>query len=331
MRRSTACRTAALLLAAATAAPLLAQTGAPPAIDWLELALGMVGGLALFLFGVDMLAGALREAGGDRIRDFLRRTARHRLAGLGAGTLATVLLDSSSVVIILVIAIVDAGYLAFPLALPVILGANIGTTFSSQVFAWNVDQWAPVILIAGVLARLLARSDGWRRGATAVIGLGLLLFGLHLIGVAAEPLEEHPDILAWLRRLGENPLLGVAAGAAVTVAIQSSSAMMGIVVTLAGGGLITLPAGIAMMLGAEIGTCADTLVATAGRSRAAVKAGLFHLLFNIASVGVGIALLGPLQAVAAWSAEDTGQRIANAHVLFNIAGALIALPFVCLL
>lgn len=328
MRPTTLLRLAAAATLLATAAPLLAQEGDGASIDWLTLALGMIGGLALFLFGVDILADSLRSAGGDRIKHLMERAARNRFAAIGAGTVATVALDSSSVVIILVIALVDSGLLAFALALPVILGANIGTTFSSQVFAWNVDEWAPVLLIVGVVARLLARREGWKRGATAVIGLGMVLYGLHLIGRAAEPLEEHPDIIAWLKSLGEQPLMGVAAGMLVTVAIQSSSAMMGIVVTLAGGGLITLPAGLAMMLGAEIGTCADTLVATAGRSRAAIKAGLFHLLFNIASVSAGIALLEPLQAFATWSAEDTGQRIANAHVLFNIAGALIALPFV---
>lgn len=329
MRPTTVLRPAAAIAALlGLAAPLLAQSGDAPAIDWARLALGMVGGLALFLFGVDLLADALRSAGGDRVKHLLERAARNRFAGLGAGTLATVLLDSSSVVIILVIALVDSGLLAFALALPVILGANIGTTFSSQIFAWNVDEWSPLLLIAGVVARLLARGEGTRRGATIAIGLGLVLFGLHLIGRAAEPLQEQPAVLDWLAALGDRPLLGVAAGMAVTVAIQSSSAMMGIVVTLAGGGLITLPAGLAMMLGAEIGTCADTLVATAGRSRAAVKAGLFHLMFNIASVALGIALLGPLQAFAAWSAGETGQQIANAHLLFNVAGALIALPFV---
>lgn len=328
MRPTTALRLAAVIPLFGLSAPLLAQSGGAPAIDWIALALGTVGGLALFLFGVDLLADALRAAGGDRVKHLLERAARNRFAGLGAGTAATVLLDSSSVVIILVITLVDSGLLAFALALPVILGANIGTTLSSQVFAWNVDEWSPLLLIAGVIARLLARNDGWKRGATVAIGLGLILFGLHLIGRAAEPLADHPTVIDWLKSLGERPLMGVAAGMLVTLAIQSSSAMMGIVVTLAGGGLIALPAGLAMMLGAEIGTCADTLVATAGRSRAAVKAGLFHLGFNIASVAIGLALLGPLQAFATWSAEDTGQRIANAHVLFNVAGAMIAVPFV---
>ncbi|SOB78705.1 phosphate:Na+ symporter [Sphingomonas guangdongensis] len=295
-------------------------------MDWLEFAMGLLGGLALFLYGVDLLATALREAQGGRFQKLLERSASNRIAALASGTAATVALDSSSVVIILLITIVDAGLMPFAKALPVILGANVGTTFSSQVFAWNVDTYAPVAVAGGLMWKALARSDSARRRATVVLGLGLVLFGLNIIGTAAEPLQEQPQIIDWLKQL-ETPLLGVAVGALATVAIQSSSAMMGIAITLAGGGLITLPAGIALMLGAEIGTCADTLVATAGRSRAAVKAGIFHLLFNIATVGIGILLIDRLAGFGQATSAEPGQRIANAHVLFNVVGALVALPF----
>lgn len=297
------------------------------AVDWGRVALGFIAGLALFLYGFDCLAKTLRDAGGGRFQRVLERSARNRLSGLAAGTAATVALDSSSVTIIMLIAIIDAGMIGFAAGLPMILGANIGTTISSQVFAWNVDAFAPVLLAAGLLWRALAHSAGGKRGGEILFAIGLVLFGLSLIGDAAEPLKGDPRVVAWLERL-DDPLLGMLAGAAVTIAIQSSSAMFGIVITLAGGGLIGLPAGLAMMLGAEIGTCADTLVATLGRSRAAVKAGLFHLLFNIASVALGLLALGLLTRFAAWSSGDIGQQIANAHVLFNLAGALLALPFV---
>lgn len=298
----------------------------PASIDWLSVALGAIAGLALFLYGVQLLADALKAAGEGRFARVLRRSADKPIAGLAGGTAATVALDSSSVAIILVIAIADAGLLPFTAALPVILGSNIGTTFSSQLFAWDVARWSPLLIAAGLLAGVAFKGERARTGARALLALGLVLFGLHTIGDAAAPLEGAPAVREWLVQL-EQPLLGVLAGAAATVAIQSSSAMMGIVITLAGGGLISLPAGVAIMLGAEIGTCADTLLATLGRSRAAVRAGLFHLLFNIASVGVGLLLLDQLAAFAAFSADGTGQRIANAHVLFNVAGALLALPF----
>jgi phosphate:Na+ symporter len=296
-------------------------------IDWVVIVMGAVGGLALFLYGVDILAGSLKQAQGGRFERLLRRSSDNRFFALGSGTAATIALDSSSVVIILLITIVDAGLMPFAKALPVILGANIGTTFSSQIFAWNIDTYAPLSIAAGLIWKALGKSDRAKRNATVLLGLGLVLFGLNIIGTAAEPLKDHPGIIAWLRQL-ESPVLGVLAGALVTIAIQSSSAMMGIVITLAGTGVITLPAGIAIMLGAEIGTCADTLIATIGRSRAAVKASVFHLLFNAASVAVGVLLIDRLAQFGSATASDTGQRIANAHVLFNVAGAIMMLPFV---
>jgi phosphate:Na+ symporter len=308
--------------------PAIAQAKDPGSeVDWVAFSLSMLGGLALFLFGVELLAHSLKHLQGGRFQKLLARSSSNRFAALASGTVATVALDSSSVVIILLITIVDAGLVPFANALPVILGANIGTTFSSQVFAWNVDAYAPVLIAAGLLWKAIAKSDRTKEMARILIGLGLVLFALHIIGDAAEPLKENADIIAWLKQL-ENPLYGVLAGALVTIAIQSSSAMMGIVITLAGGGLITLPAGIAIMLGAEIGTCADTLLATLGRSRSALKAGLFHLGFNIVTVAIGVTLIALLTRFATATATDTGQQLANAHVLFNVAGALLVLPFV---
>ncbi|WP_083672156.1 Na/Pi cotransporter family protein [Sphingomonas montana] len=304
-----------------------APATATPPIDWLTLAMGALGGLALFLYGVDILATALKDMAGEGVRSALKRFAANRFAALGFGTVATVALDSSSVVIILLITMVDAGMMTFGMVLPMILGSNIGTTFSSQLFAWDVDKFAPVLIAAAMSWKMVGKGESAARYSRVLLGLGLVLFGLNIIGTAADPLRDSPLILATLKQF-ENPWLGVLAGALATLAIQSSSAMMGIVITLAGGGLITLPAGIAIMLGAEIGTCADTLLATIGRSRAAVKAGVFHLLFNIVSVLAGVLLIDGLTRFGTWSAGETGQRIANAHVLFNVVGAVIALPFV---
>lgn len=320
-------RIAALVLLSCAATPAFAQAASSAEIDWVELALQAIGGLALFLFGVSILADALRGLSGGRFQRLLERSSGNRFSALASGTLATIALDSSSVAIILLIALIDAGLIGFGAALPVILGANIGTTISSQVFAWSIDQWSPLLLAAGLLWRVLANGYGAKQAGTVLFGIGLVLFALHTIGNAVEPLEDHPEIIAWLRQF-ENPLLGVAVGALATVAIQWSSAMMGIIIVLASGGLLSLPAGVAIMLGAEIGTCADTLAATVGRSRAAVRTGVFHLLFNIVSVAIGLIFVQQLAAFGSATASDTGQQLANAHVLFNVAGALLFLPFV---
>lgn len=298
---------------------------------WVDLALALAAGLALFLHGVGLLADGLRAAAGDRVKQLLARFTTNRVAGVVAGTAATTLLDSSSVTIILVIALVDAGALAFTSALGVVLGANVGTTLSSQLFASDADRWSPAALAAGLALRALGRSDRARDVGTVVLGLGLVLFGLHTMGDAVEPLRGYRPFLALMERM-RHPLLGALVGAGVTAVIQSSSATVGVVVTLAGQGLITLPAGVALMLGAEVGTCADTLLATLGRSRAAVRTGVFHLLFNVATVAAGVALATPLADAAAWATRATGgsgvaRQIANAHLLFNGLGVLLVLGF----
>jgi phosphate:Na+ symporter len=263
---------------------------------------------------------------GDRLKRWLARATTNRVAGLATGTAATAVLDSSSVAIVLVIALVDAGLLDAARALAVVLGANVGTTVSSQLLALDLERWSPVLLAAGLATRLAGRTDRARDAGTAVLGLGLVLFGLLQLSAAVGPLEESERFAAWMQKL-ERPVLGVLAGAATTLVIQSSSATLGIAIALASQGLLSLPAGVAVMLGAEIGTCSDTLVATLGRSRAAVRVACFHLAFNVLSVCVGLALIEPLTALARALGGDAARQLANAHVAFNLAGALAALPF----
>lgn len=288
-------------------------------MDVLGIVLGLVAGLALFLYGVTRLARGMRAVAGSRMRRLLERATTNRLAGVLTGTVATAALDSSSVTIIMVIALVDAGLLTFVQSLGVILGANIGTTVSSQIIALDVERYAPLALAGGLLLGALGRTATWRHVGTAVFGMGLVFFGLAQMGAAVEPLRESGRFVALMTRL-ESPLLGVAVGALTTLVIQSSSATLGIAITLASQGLLTLPAGVAVMLGAEIGTCADTLVAMLGRSREALRAGVFHLLFNVATASVGIALIEPLATLGRTLGGDTARQLANAHVAFNALG-----------
>lgn len=295
-------------------------------MDWMTLAMEAIGGLVLFLFGVGEMSRALNTLAGDRMKALVGRATNDRFRGIASGTVATVVLDSSSLTIILLIALVDAGVATMAQAIPVVLGANIGTTVSSQVFALGIDEFGPVAMLAGFLSRTLLKSENARAWGGALFGIGLVLFGLHTIGAAAEPLKDQPAVTEWLKTMA-TPLYGILAGAAVTVAIQSSSAMLGIIIVLAGQGVVPPEAGIAMMLGAEIGTCADTLVASIGRSREALRVGLFHLGFNIVSVAVGALGIGLLTAFARWTSDDPAQQIASAHIAFNVLGALAFLGF----
>lgn len=297
-------------------------------LDVLEIVLGLLAGLVLFLYGVTRLSEVLKSLANERVKGLLARFTTNRFAGVATGTLATTALDSSSVTIIMVIAVVNAGLMSFEQSLGVVMGSNIGTTISSQLYAFNIDEYAPVALLTGFLLYMLTKSERWQHIGLAILGIGLVFFGLHLMGASVEPLREYEPFIGWMRGM-ERPLMGALVGAAVTVLLQSSSATLGLVIALASGNLITLPAGMAMMLGAEVGTCADTLVASLGRSRDAVRVGLFHLLFNLTTVSLGLLLIRPFTALVEWMSggAEVERQIANAHVLFNVAGVVLFIGF----
>lgn len=295
----------------------------------LSIVLLALSGLVLFLYAVSRLALALRHVAGERVKGVLDRFTKSVPMAILTGTVVTTLLDSSSVVIILTIALVSAGALPFRNSLGVVLGANIGTTISSQLFAFDLGQYAVVAMLPGLLLLSLSKKRQGRTAGRALFCFGLLFFSLFLIGEAAAPLKEYPGVEAWLLKL-ENPVRGAGAGALMTLVIQSSSATLGMVIKLAAKGLLTLPAGVAVMLGAELGTCSDTLLATAGRGRPALRTGLFHLLFNLICITLGLLLIGPFTALVLRLAgqADVARQIAHAHVLFNVAGVLLFAPLV---
>jgi phosphate:Na+ symporter len=297
-------------------------------MDVFKIVMGLLAGLVLFLHGVSLLSESLKKAAGERMKKLLASFTTNRFAGVLTGTVATTLLDSSSVTIIMVIALVNAGLLSFTRSLGVIMGSNIGTTISSQIIALHINKYAPIALVTGFGLYMIAKSKRWKRIGGVVFGMGLIFFGLDVMGKAVEPLQQQASFIEWMTRM-EAPILGALVGAAFTVMVQSSSATLGVVITLASQELISLPAGIAIMLGAEIGTCADTLVATLGRSREAIRAGVFHLLFNIITVSIGVAFAHPFTALVQYisTGTDVSRQIANAHVLFNVAGVLLFISF----
>lgn len=302
-------------------------------LDVFEIAMGLLAGLVLFLFGVSRMALALKVLATEPARRLLGRFTRNRFAGVLTGTVATTVLDSSSVTIVMVIALVDAGLLSTVQSLGVVLGSNIGTTFGAELVAFDIARYAPMALALGALLLAFGRSEKWKSVGWGVFGLGLLFFGLDLIDEAMAPFKDYPPFLRWMKELGTNPLMGAAVGALFTLVIQSSSATMAIVVTLASQGLIPLSAGVAIMLGAELGTVADTLVATIGRSRQAIRTGVFHFLFNFITAALGLLFVSQLVHLAQWASggASVGRQIANAQVLFNVLGVLLFIGFVPLI
>jgi phosphate:Na+ symporter len=298
-------------------------------LDWFAMSMSALAGLVLFIYGVTQLAQGLGDLNSERMRRITARFTSNRFAGVATGFVATTLLESSSVTIIMVIAMVSGGILTFVQSLAVVLGANIGTAVGAQIIALDVERYVPILMVSGLLLMFIGKSQTRHKLGFVVLGFGMMFYGLEAIDEAMKPLRDYEPFMQAMTRMGDHPILGALFGAVFTMIIQSSSATVAIVVTLAGSGLISLPAGIAIMLGAEIGTCSDTLVATIGRGRPALRTGAFHLVFNLVSASIGVALAPMLvQFVESISGgASVGRKIANAQMIFNCAGVALVLPF----
>lgn len=295
----------------------------------MEIVLSILGGLGLFLFAINNLSDVLRNILGDKAKEILQRLTKNIFSAIVTGTVITIILDSSSAVIIMVIVLVNAHALTFKNAMGVVMGANIGTTFSSQLIAMDVGKYSPIPIIVGLMLSFASTNKNLSYAGKALMYFGILFFGLYTMEHAVEPLKEHELFLDYMARLN-NRFVGAGTGAVVTLIIQSSSATVGMVITLAKKGLIALPASIAVMLGAELGTCSDTLLATIKGSRQALKTGLFHLSFNIITIVLGLLVFNWFVDVVQWLSGDTSlkQKVANAHMLFNLCGVIVFLPFI---
>lgn len=288
----------------------------------------IVTGLVLFLYALNTLSDSLNQVAGDKLKTFLDHFTNNVFKGIISGIIVTVLLDSSSVVIIMTIALVNSRAMTFRQAMGVVMGANIGTTVSSQIFALDVGEYAALPIATGFILMFFTQHQFYKNLGKIIFSFGLIFFGLFTISEAVAPLKDSNYFVSWLHSL-ESTWKGMGTGAFITLIIQSSSATMGIVIGLASQNLLNIHAGIAVMLGAELGTCADTLVASIGRSKAAVKTGLFHLFFNINTILLGMFLLPYFTQLVLYLSEGASiqRTIANAHVLFNVLGVVVMLPF----
>jgi len=246
------------------------------------------------------------------------------------GIVFTILLGSSSAVIIIAIVFINAGTLNFKQAIGIIMGANIGTTFSSQLIALNIGKYAAIPLIVGLAMDFLAKQESLRRYGNALFYFGLLFFGLFIMERSVIPLRESPLFEQWIMRIDENVVQGTLIGGLITLIVQSSSATVGMAIVLGKQQLITLAGGLAIMLGAELGTCSDTLLATIKGNREAIKAGIFHVFFNLTTIVMGLLVFDYFQGLVVLISKDQAleNQIANAHMIFNLVGVVAFLPLV---
>jgi len=296
-------------------------------IKWGTLLFGLFGGLALFLIGMDMMTEALRVIVGGRARRVLERLTSNRFSGLLTGAGITAVVQSSSVTTVLLVGFITAGLMTFVQSIPVILGSNIGTTITAQIIAFKVTSWALALMAGGFVWSKLAKRERRKSQGIAITGLGMVFFGMVVMGDAMNPLRTYEPFLDVMEALS-NPLVGILVGALFTALVQSSSATTGIVIVLAGQGLITLEAGIALVLGANIGTSVTALLAAIGKPREAQRAAMAHLIFNTAGVLVWLPFIGLLVSWVESVGGGVPREIANAHTVFNVINALLVLPFV---
>ncbi|MCF6288105.1 MAG: Na/Pi cotransporter family protein [Proteobacteria bacterium] len=311
----------------------------PDTINWLNMAKGMFGGLALFLFGMEQMSNALKSALGDQMKVLLAKLTRNRFTAALTGAFVTAVIQSSSVTTVLVVGFVSAGMMTLTQTVGVIMGANVGTTITAQIVAFKVEELALWMIAIGFFMLFISKHEKLKYYGSMIMGLGLIFFGMSLMGEGMTPLRSYAPFLELMSQM-DNVFFGVLVGALFTALVQSSSATTAIVITMAAQGLISLEAGIALSLGANIGTCVTAQLAALGKSRNALRAAMVHLLFNVigvliwlpfvsllASWVIGFSPTHPeLEGIARMGAEIPRQ-IANAHTIFNVANLLILIPF----
>lgn len=290
----------------------------------------LLGGLGMFLYGMKMMSDGLEKVAGDRMRRVLEVLTTNRLAAVGVGTGVTALVQSSSATTVMVVGFVNAGLMTLLQATGVIMGANIGTTITAQLIAFNLSDVAPFILFAGMLMTVFVKKRKIARIGEIVLGFGVLFVGLGIMSGALEPLRDNESFRNFLINF-KNPVVGVLVGAVFTAIIQSSSASVGILQSFAAIGLIGLDTAVYVILGQNIGTCVTAIISAIGTSANSKRAAGIHLLFNIIGTIVYLILIslfpGLILLVESLSPGDGPRQIANFHTLFNITVTILLFPF----
>ena len=290
--------------------------------------MGLLGGLALFLYGMQMMSDGLESAAGNKMKTILEKLTANRFVGVLVGAVITAIIQSSSATTVMVVGFVNSGMMTLCQAVWIIMGANIGTTITGQLIALDVGELAPLIAFLGVAAMVFIKNEKVKYIGEIFAGLGILFIGMDMMGSAMKPLADSEKFVSLLTAF-ENPILGILAGAVFTAIIQSSSASVGILQALAGSGVIGLSSAAFVLFGQNIGTCITALLASVGTSRNAKRTTVIHIMFNVFGTIVFtiLCLLTPLTAmVEGFTPGDAPKQIANLHTMFNIVTTLLLIP-----
>ncbi|TRO55255.1 Na/Pi cotransporter family protein [Candidatus Bathyarchaeota archaeon] len=296
-------------------------------VDWVSIIIGLFGGLAIFLFGMEIMTSGLKSMAGNRMKDFLGKWTTSKWRGVGAGAILTAIIQSSSVTTVTVVGFVSSGLMVLEQAMGVIMGANIGTTITAHLVAFDIVQFALLLAIIGFALISFTNQGRIKQIGLALMGLGLLFIGMEVMGAAMEPLAEYEPFVEAMGAL-ERIVPAVIVGAVFTALVQSSSATIGIVIAMAQQGLIPIETGIAIVLGANIGTSVTAVLGSLGQSRAAQQTAAFHVIFNTIGALIWLPFIDQLAAVCVRIApEDLARQIAWSTTIFNVANTFIFIWF----
>ena len=318
---------------------VMAAPAAGADMAWGTMTMGLLGGLALFLFGMNQMSEALKAVAGERMKFILEKLTTNRFMGAATGAFVTAVIQSSSVTTVLVVGFISAGLMSMSQSISVIMGANIGTTITAQIVAFKVTKAALAMIAVGFAMNAASKHERTRQYGAMLMGLGMVFFGMSVMSDSMKPLRTYQPFLDLMTTM-ETPLIGILVAAAFTGLVQSSSATTGIVIVMASQGFITLPTGIALAFGANIGTCVTAMLASIGKPREAVRAACVHVLFNVLGVVVWLGFISQLADVVTWVspahpelagvdrlAAESPRQIANAHTIFNVSNTLLFLWF----
>lgn len=294
-----------------------------------EIIVPMLGGLALFLYGMNIMSSNLEAIAGNRLKRWIERLTSNRILGVLVGAGITAIIQSSSATTVMVVGFVNSGLMTLAQSVWIIMGANIGTTVTGLLVALDIGMIAPLICFLGVGVFIFVSSKKWKNAGAIVAGLGMLFIGLNMMSDAMYPLRDNAAFTGLLTKFS-NPVLGILVGALFTAVIQSSSASVGILQALAMSGLIGLDGAVFVLFGQNIGTCITAVLASVGANRNAKRTTLIHLMFNVIGTMVFV-LITLLTPFTDWMVKlfptSPSAQIANVHVIFNIATTLLLLPF----
>ena len=290
--------------------------------------LSLLGGLALFLHGMQMMSSGLEAAAGNRMKGILEKLTANRVLGVVVGAVITAVIQSSSATTVMVVGFVNSGMMTLTQAVWIIMGANIGTTITGQLIALDIGAIAPLFAFIGVAMIVFLNKEKLHHFGKIIAGLGILFIGMDMMSAAMMPLRESEAFISLMTQFS-NPVLGILAGAIFTAIIQSSSASVGILQALASSGVIGLPQAVYVLFGQNIGTCITAVLAAIGTSRNAKRTTIIHLSFNIIGTIVFtiICMVTPFVSLMEGLTPNVSAQIANTHTIFNITTTLLLLPF----